>query len=192
MEQTGYNNFQEANTMFGNVNNISHEHEGQTVALTGPLPVPTPRCIAKKIAARIELIDAYYRKKWAERVKKAIVQEQLPIEKHFCFVDTEQSSSDIYFFIETLIIGGDFTSETLLVAFILLERFIECSPIRRPMDFCNLYAVSVLVAHKYLEETERWILEEYALLTDISKVKIASMERWFLRVIRNRVFVYPK
>ena len=116
----------------------------------------------------------------------------LPTERLFCFPDPEQPSSDPRFFIQLLVEGGEFTPETLLVGYILLERFLELSGIRRPIDFCDLYAVALLVSHKYLQESENWALEEYALLSEMPKEKIVALEQRFLRTISFRVLVSPQ
>ena len=152
--------------------------------------------LASVLSKRIEQIDQYYRKEWSKRANqgplKMAARSVQSNEELFCFPDPEQPSSDPRFFIQLLVEGGQFTPETLLVGYILLERFLELSGIRRPLDFCDLYAVAVLVANKYLQETERWALEEYALLSEMPKENIATLEQKFLSTIDYRVLVCPK
>ena len=85
--------------------------------------------------------------------------------------------------------GGDFTAESLLLAYILLERFLGSTRLSGIVHFYHLLGIAALVAHKFLEETGFWFFPEFSTLSGLEVSDLPKMEKLFLEGFEHKLYV---
>ena len=77
----------------------------------------------------------------------------------------------------------------LIVAYILIEKFLEKLDIPTPVDLHMLFCVSVFTSQKMVLDLELWTAEDFALFGMISEKELKSREIEFLHFLDFAVHV---
>lgn len=93
-------------------------------------------------------------------------------------------------FVERFTQMGNISDEVLVYSFIYLRRLIRNSFLKDAKTLHKLFATSVFVAYKYLNECDVWFLEDFSKLAGISTKELFSQElSFFVDLLNGESFV---
>lgn len=72
------------------------------------------------------------------------------------------------FFMERFVRLGNIDEQTMVCAFVYMTRLTRADFVRDPRLLHKLFATSIFVAYKYLNESDIWFLEDFAKLSGIT------------------------
>lgn len=94
------------------------------------------------------------------------------------------------FFVKRFVLVGNIDDEVLTYSFVYIKNLIRKGCIRDPKTLHKLFATSVFVAYKYLNEDSVWFLEDFAKLSGITASELFKQEISFtLNLMEGNCFV---
>ena len=168
---------------------------------TKPVSIPlTVEWVIPRIAKKVEGLNKYYIKRHRHAIKKyktgkgplPSVPEDLVQAGEFFLYPEEPKFGPVVEpqeFLELLVEGGDFTAESLLLTYILLERFLGSTRLSGLVHFYHLLGIAALTAHKFLEETGFWYFPEFSKLSGLEASDLPVMEKLFLEGFEHKLYV---
>ena len=163
------------------------------------ITIITVEKLIPQIVSRVAKLESYYFKKHRTALKKSkkshlnldMDGDQLTSMEEL-FLYPEDTSLEYRLkpqdFLELLVEGGDYTAECLLLAYILLERFLHSTRLSGMVNFHHLLGIAALVAHKFLEETGTWFFPEFSKLSGIEACDLNKMEKLFLEGFNYNIY----
>lgn len=74
---------------------------------------------------------------------------------------------------------GNIDEKTMVCSFVYISRLIRADFVKDPRILHKLFATSIFVAYKYLNESDIWFLEDFAKLAGISPEELLIQELSF-------------
>ena len=147
----------------------------------------TLKALKSSIAKRLMMISEYVNS------KKNVSQNDLKTSPFLVSKDSNSPlSAQIPQYLNQVVSIGQFDKETLIFAFILLERFIGKSKLRGQINFFKLVAVATYIAFKVLHETEVWFLTDFEDISNFSPWEMRELEIAFLQAVDFKIHVSSK
>lgn len=78
------------------------------------------------------------------------------------------------FFMDRFVRLGNIDEETMVYAFIYMTRLIKANLLKEPRVLHKLFATTIFVAYKYLNESDIWFLEDFSKLSGITSGELLT------------------
>ena len=151
------------------------------------------------INERLNLLDIYYIKNDLKNKQQTFNNIKLKdindsMEKEIFLFSEKYKRPDNSFqnLLQTLYHIGDHSTTELIYAYILLERYLEMTKIRGPVNLYSLYKIAVFITNKFLDEKSNWEIGDYCNLVDMEKKTAFLYEQLFLKAIGYKIFISVK
>ena len=96
-------------------------------------------------------------------------------------------------YIQRFLVYGDFSNCHLIAGLLIVKRFFKIVG-EKSKNLCifKVYAISLLLVHKFIEEVEHWSFEDYGLISGYSTSTLLALESLLCEILEFRILVSKK